>query len=233
MPYNFGDSWLFDATREQQRTLQDSTVEVLANLHGIENASGRFAFLDYDPSLGDSALRRRVANAKDWYEYAREGHRSSVIERFFAVLDDNWPSDEGQTVVSWGDSRIGNVMYKDFRPCAVLDWEMACLGPRELDLAWLTYSHGVFESLAQVFELGGMPNFLRTEDVAATYESLTGHTPRNLDWYEAFAAVQWCIVFVRTGLRAVHFGTEEMPDEVDAFIRHRDAVEQMLASLPS
>ncbi|MBV8235263.1 MAG: phosphotransferase family protein, partial [Acidimicrobiia bacterium] len=32
MPYTFGDNWLFDATPEQQRSLQDSTVEVLANL---------------------------------------------------------------------------------------------------------------------------------------------------------------------------------------------------------
>jgi len=231
MPYNFGDSWLFDATPEQQRTLQDSSIEVLANLHGIDNAAERFSFLQYDAALGDTALRRRIAHAKDWYEYAREGHRSTVVERLFAWLDDNWPSDEGPTVVSWGDSRIGNVMYKDFMPCAVLDWEMAALGPRELDLAWMTYSHGVFESLAQVFELPGMPNFLRADDAAATYESLTGHTPRNLDWYSAFAAVQWAIVFVRTGLRAVHFGTEEMPAEVDDFIRHRDAIERMLTEL--
>ena len=231
MPYNFGDSWLFDATPTEQRTLQDSTVQVLASLHGIDNAEERFAFLAYDAALGDSALRRRIANAKAWYEYAREGHRSNIVERLFAWLDEHWPGDEGPTVVSWGDSRIGNVMYKDFRPCAVLDWEMACLGPRELDLAWLTYSHGVFESLAQVFELGGMPDFLRPDDVAATYESLTGYTPRELDWYSAFAAVQWAIVFVRTGLRAVHFGEEQMPESVDDFIRHREAIERMLADL--
>jgi len=231
MPYNFGDSWLFDATPDEQRTLQDSTVGVLAKLHGIDKAEERFSFLQYDSSLGDTALRRRIANAKEWYEYAREGHRSTVVERLFACLDTHWPADEGPTVVSWGDARIGNIMYKDFKPCAVLDWEMACLGPRELDLAWLTYSHGVFESLTKVFELPGMPTFLRREDVAATYESLTGHAPRDLDFYMAFAAVQWCIVFVRTGLRAVHFGTEEMPETVDDFIRHRDAVEQMLAEL--
>jgi aminoglycoside phosphotransferase (APT) family kinase protein len=124
-------------------------------------------------------------------------------------------------------------MYKDFRPCAVLDWEMAALGPRELDLAWLTYSHGVFETLAGMFELGGMPHFLQPLDVAATYESMAGHTPRHLDFYTAFAAVQWCIVFVRTGLRAVHFGTEQMPDDVNDFIRHRPAVEQLLADLKS
>src|SRR5437588_845211 len=77
--------------------------------------------------------------------------------------------------VVWGDSRIGNVMYRDFRPCAVLDWEMAALGPRELDLAWMIYAHAVFEDLARVFELPGMPHFMRMDDVATTYESMTGY----------------------------------------------------------
>ena len=30
MPYTFGDNWLFDAPVDDQRQLQDSTVEVLA-----------------------------------------------------------------------------------------------------------------------------------------------------------------------------------------------------------
>ena len=53
----------------------------------------------------------------------------------------------------------------------------------------------------------------------------------DLGFYLSFAAVQWCIVFVRTGLRAVHFGAEQMPGDVDEFIRHRPAVEQLLADL--
>jgi aminoglycoside phosphotransferase (APT) family kinase protein len=230
MPYSFGDNWLYDASPEEQRMLQDATVGVLAQLHGIGEAEERFAFLALDDA-GSSHLERLINHAKAWYDYAREGYRSSLVDRLFAWLDSHLPADPGPTVVSWGDSRIGNVMYKDFRPCAVLDWEMAALGPRELDLAWLIYSHGVFETLASMFELGGMPHFLQAEDVARTYESLTGHTPRDLGFYLTFAAVQWCIVFVRTGLRAVHFGTEQMPDDVDDFIRHRPAVEQLLSEI--
>jgi aminoglycoside phosphotransferase (APT) family kinase protein len=228
MPYSFGDNWLFDATAEQQRTLQDSSVEVLAGLHGIENAEERFSFLAHDDDEGDSPLGRRVSHTQAWYDYARDGHRSELIESGFRWLDEHWPDDEGPTVVAWGDSRIGNVMYRDFRPCAVLDWEMAALGPRELDLAWMIYAHAVFEDLARIFELPGMPHFMRRDDVASTYEALTGHTPRDLDFYMAYAAVQWGIVFVRTGLRAVHFGEEQMPTNVDDFIRNRESLERML-----
>lgn len=45
MPYTFGDNWLFDATADQQRHLQDSTIEVLARLHSIPNAQQTFGFL--------------------------------------------------------------------------------------------------------------------------------------------------------------------------------------------
>ena len=38
---------------------------------------------------------------------------------------------------------------------------------------------------------------------------LTGHAPRDLDWYATYAALQYAIVFLRTGARAVHFGEIE------------------------
>jgi aminoglycoside phosphotransferase (APT) family kinase protein len=228
MPYNFGDSWVYDASTADQRRLQESTVGVLAQLHAIDNAQTRFDFLAFDDP-GDTPLRRHVAHAHAWYEFAHEGNRSSLIEQGFAWLDEHWPDDEGDTVVSWGDSRIGNVMYRDFEPVAVLDWEMAGLGPRELDLAWLVNAHCVFEHLAAGFELGGMPHFLRLDDVASHYEALTGYTPRDLDFYMTYAAVEWAIVFLRTGLRAVHFGEREMPSDVHDLMHHRGLFEQMLS----
>ena len=45
-------------------------------------------------------------------------------------------ADPGPDVLSWGDARIGNIIYAGFEPAAVLDWEMAALGPRELDVSW-------------------------------------------------------------------------------------------------
>jgi aminoglycoside phosphotransferase (APT) family kinase protein len=229
MPYNFGDSWLFDASTADQRRLQDSTVAVLAELHGIDRPGEQFAFLD-PAAAGDTPLRRRVARTRDWYDFAAAGgFASPLIERCFAWLDDHWPSHEGPTVVCWGDARIGNAMYRDFVPVAVLDWEMATLGPRELDVAWLVYGHRIFEDIAASLELPGMPHFLRRDDVAATYESLTGHTPRDLDFYGTYAALQYGIVFLRTGHRQVHFGEIEMPADVDDLIMNREPLERMLA----
>jgi aminoglycoside phosphotransferase (APT) family kinase protein len=229
MPYNFGDSWLYDAAPADQRHLQDATVDVLARLHAIDRPVERFPFLVPDVE-GSTPLRRRVAGTRAWYEFAAaDGFSSPLVERAFAWLDDHWPAHEGETVLDWGDSRIGNMMFDGFDPVAVLDWEMAGVGPRELDVAWLIYGHRIFEDIAAQMGLGGMPDFLRLDDVAATYERVAGHTPRDLTWYGTYAALQYAIVFLRTGARSVHFGEMDPPATADDLIMNRDGLERMLA----
>ena len=113
-------------------------------------------------------------------------------------------------MLSWGDARIGNLMYRDFTPVAVLDWEMASLGPRDLDVGWMIYLHRFFDDLAVSYGLRGLPSLLRRDSVASTYESLTGYAPRDLDWYTTYAAVRHAVIMTRVGLRQVYFG--EAPD---------------------
>ncbi|XGU18600.1 phosphotransferase [Rhodococcus sp. 3Y1] len=81
--------------------------------------------------------------------------------------------DSGSAVLCWGDSRIGNVIYRDFEPAAVLDWEMATLGPRELDLGWMIFQHRFFEDLAA---MAGLPE-CRTSFVARTWQRPTARFP--------------------------------------------------------
>lgn len=229
MPYTFGDNWLFDASAEDQRRLQASTIDVIASLHAIERPEAQFGFLAYDEA-GSTALRRHVAHARAWYEFATgDGTRSPLAERGFDWLEQHRPTDEGEVVLCWGDARIGNVLYRDFRAVAVLDWEMAGLGPRELDVAWLLFSHRVFQHLAERFGAPGMPDFLRPDDVCAAYESKTGHTLRDLDFYMTYHAVQWAIVFLRTGYRGVRFGEREMPPDAEEFMHHKDLLAEMIA----
>lgn len=236
MPYPFGDNWLYDAMPEQQAALQRSTVEVLAKLHGIPDAAERFAFLD--PAVtgheGATPLARNVAKTRAWYDFAvaaAEGSpRSPLIERALAWLEANLPADDSakEAVLIWGDSRIGNVMYRDFAPVAVLDWEMATLGPREMDLAWLVFAHAVFQEIATAFELPGMPDFLTVEDVVATYRELTGAEVGDLTWYQIHAGVIWGIVFLRTSARQIHFGEIERPEDPESVMHHRPLFERLL-----
>ena len=228
MPYPFG-SWLSEAAPDEQDRLQRSSVRVLAELHDMDVSADDLAFLELDRP-GDSALRRHVADSVAYYEWvASEGARSPLIERAFRWLDDHWPRDDSQSTLSWGDARIGNMMFRDYEPVAVLDWEMAATGPREVDLAWMIYLHRFLDDLAVALELPGMPGFMRLDDVAATYESYTGHTPKDLEFYTLYAALRHAIVMSRVAQRSVLFGEMEMPDDPDDMIMHRATVERMLA----
>ena len=228
MPYTFGDNWLYDASPDEQRLLQDRTVDIIADLHAIPEATTRFSFLEYEQP-GATPLRRHVAHVQAWYDFAvADGLRSPLVEQGFAWLDEHWPTVESDTVLCWGDARIGNILYQGFEPAAVLDWEMAALGPRELDLAWLVFAHMVFEDITAVFELPGMPHFLQPVDVLSRYQARTGHAARDFEFYLTLCAVQWGVVFLRTGLRQAHFGEIEMPDDPEELLRHRFVFERLL-----
>jgi aminoglycoside phosphotransferase (APT) family kinase protein len=119
-------------------------------------------------------------------------------------------------------------MYQDFEPVGVLDWEMASVAPREVDLAWMIFIHRFFEDIVHLLELPGMPDFMRLDDVCASYEKLTGHTPRDMRWYLVYAALRHGIVMARVTRRAVAFGEAEMPDDPDDLIMHKSTLYDMI-----
>jgi aminoglycoside phosphotransferase (APT) family kinase protein len=231
MPYTFGGNWFADAPAEKRRELQDATVDVLAKLHSIPNAEATFGFLaEVDPP-GDTPLARHFGWLKDWYEFSvPDIGRSPLVEGALTWLEQNFPADVAATppVLAWGDSRIGNVLYEDFRPVAVLDWEMATVGPRELDVAWIIFAHMVFQELAGLAGLPGLPDVLREDDVRTTYEELTGATLGDLRWFYVYSGVIWCCVFMRTGARRVRFGEIEKPDDVESMFYHASLLKRLL-----
>lgn len=230
LPYNFGDNWLHDATHDDQKRLQDNSVQVLAQLHAIPDATATFDFLDPERHgyAGATLLERNLARTRAWYEFAvADIGRSPVIERGLAWLEANLP-DTAEAVLCWGDSRIGNIMYRDFEPVAVLDWEMAALGPRELDVSWIVFAHRVFETITGMLEMPGMPHFLREDDVRAEYERITGAVLGDLHWYHIYNGIQWAIVFMRTGARQIHFGEIERPDDIESLFHHKPLLDRLL-----
>ncbi|HET7689183.1 MAG TPA: phosphotransferase family protein [Nocardioidaceae bacterium] len=224
-PYVFG-GWLYDATPEERRRLQDATVDVIAGIHAVP--------LEQFPSLraeaGDDALRAHVQGQRDHYAWthATDGIRVPILERTFDWLDQHWPADPGDTVLSWGDARPGNILYDGFDPAAVLDWEMAALAPRGVDVAWMALIHAFFQDIANVFELPGLPDFAVAEDVAARYAQTSGHEIQDLHWYLVYAALRHGVVMSQVKRRMIHFGEETAPEDPDDYVMHRALLERLL-----
>ena len=231
MPYTFGGNWFADAPKPRQQELQDATVEVLAKLHAIPDAAQRFSFLaEVDPP-GDTPLRRHFGWLTQWYEFAvPDIGRSPLVEQALGWLEDHFPTDAAARtpVLCWGDSRVGNVLYEDFRPVAVLDWEMATIGPRELDVSWIIFAHMVFQELAGLAGVPGLPDVLTEQDVRASYERLTGARLGDLRWFYIYSGVIWCCVFMRTTARRVHFGEMDKPEDVESTFYHASLLRRLL-----
>ncbi len=227
LPYTFGDNWFFEAELVDQQRLERSAVEALAALHAL-TVDGPAAFLA-GPDDGASPLRHHVREMRDYYDWvAADGVSSPLIERGFEWLEEHWPSNEDDAVFSWGDARVGNMMFEDFEPVAVLDWEMASVGPREIDLGWMIYIHRFFQDLVEDLGLPGMPHILRRDTVAGLYQSITGYEPRDLDFYTAYAALRHGIVMFRITRRSIRFGEAEMPEDPDHAILHHAHLARML-----
>jgi len=179
------------------------------------------------PEHGATPLAQQLGYQRFYYEWAREGGSFPLIERTLTWLEENLP-EEGEPVLNWGDARVGNTLYRDFVPVAVLDWEMATVGPREVDLAWMIFLHEFFQDLAERFGMPRMEGFLERDAMIAEYEELTGHTVRNLEWFEVFAALRFAIVSVRTTARGVAYGVQEWSGDPDDVVMFRGLLENML-----
>jgi aminoglycoside phosphotransferase (APT) family kinase protein len=225
-PYVFG-GWVADASPEQRAGMQRDAVSVLARLHTLNPGNVDLEFLAR-PEHGTSALDQQLGHERQYYEWARDGESFPLIERAFAWLDEHRPPD-GDAVLNWGDARIGNMLFRDFRVAGVLDWEMATVGPREVDLAWMIFLHRFFQDMAERYGMTGIPDFMTRDGVVADYEELTGHRVRDLDWFEVFAALRFAIVSVRTTTRGVAYGTQERPADNDDFVMFRHLLDEMIS----
>jgi aminoglycoside phosphotransferase (APT) family kinase protein len=189
-PYTAG-GWLFDASPADQARLHRSALEVMASLHRLDWADG-FGFLQRH-DLGPPGMASQLAAGRAYLLWAAEGGSLPLHEAAMAWLEANRP-EEPPIGVNWGDARIGNMMFRDFEPVAVFDWEMATLGPAEVDLAWWL----VLERYSA--EGNGhppLPGFPPREETIAGYEELLGRPVRDLEYYEVWAALRFAIVLVR------------------------------------
>ncbi|MEV8319693.1 phosphotransferase family protein [Streptomyces sp. NPDC059900] len=226
MPYTYEGNWLHSASDAERAHLEEASIRLIAHLHDqVPLADAGFLAL---PGEG-SALRRHVRAQRAYYAWVVDGlPRSPLIESAFERLEEWWPADEGGAVLNWGDARIGNVIYDGFEPAAVLDWEMAALAPREVDLGWTVYLHRFFQDLTVSFGQDGLPGFLRRDRIEESYARLTGHTPRDMDFYTLYAAMRHAVVMLRVAYRQVHFGEAAVPDDPDTLILHHASLAAMV-----
>jgi aminoglycoside phosphotransferase (APT) family kinase protein len=179
------DEWITEASPEQQRAVHVAFIDTLVAIHMVDWST---------PDLAANLVGPLVSDALEYWaayvEWAGEGAPIPALARGLEWCRSHLPRSDGDgvgSVLLWGDPRLGNLIFGDDRAVrAVLDWDLAAIGPPEMDLGWVFGLDFMMERLfGQV-----VPGFMSKDEALAHYEHRSGHEVAHLDWHEVFALVR-------------------------------------------
>lgn len=228
-PYLLDPSgWFLQGTPEDWKRFETSTIDVMVQLHEVkvDVNDDDTAFLS-SGHPGRTALGQLLESMRSYYEWAREGHAVPILERALEVLTATLPAND-RCVLNWGDARPGNIIYRDFQPAAVLDWEMAGMGPPEVDLAWTTFFQRFYAWMAEGYGLAPVPAMFDRDEVRAVYEQLSCRGLDSLAWYEAFSGLRFGIILVRMNLRSTAYGMQDPCDDPNDMVMFAPLLDRLL-----
>ena len=199
-PYNFS-GWVLDLPAAERARMQNILLSVIAGVNSVR--ADRCDLTEFRrPRLGSSPLEWQVNYIAGLYEWAREAERYPLVERALHWLRDRLPERADPPCVNWGDARAGNLLFADGEVSAVLDWEGACLGYPEVDVAFVWVMHRYYQQRAEAQGIAGLPELFRAEGMAAEYARLTGAPLTDLHWYQVLGAARVAAIQVRFVSRA-------------------------------
>lgn len=153
---------------------------ILAAIHGLDfEVPGRLTYVE------------PAAMVKQLYRAHRSfGEDLPVFDLAFQYLAQNAPQTETRVFLH-GDFRNGNLIVDETGIVAALDWEMAHIGDRHEDLAWLCVNSWRFGAIDK--PVGGFGN---REDLYEAYESAGGSPvdPDMVRYWEVFGALKWGVI---------------------------------------
>jgi aminoglycoside phosphotransferase (APT) family kinase protein len=173
--------WLHDAPPADQRCVHDAFLDACARIHRAP--------------LPDIGLREGLAADIEWWRDYRQWAAAdeSLVTRFDALAS-TAPRAVAPPSLLWGDVRIPNVVFDErLTPIAVLDWEMASIGPAELDFGWYLAIHRKSQEQLRA----SLPGLRDRDDAIAFYEMCLGRELAAIDWYEAWADLRIDLIMSR------------------------------------
>ncbi len=216
------DPWILAATLDQQAHLQRQFLDTLARIH-------RTPWRGQPGAAGLRGARGGLDDEISWWEdlasWSFDGQSPPEVSDAFAWCRAHQPAAELPVGVLWGDVRLGNVLFDDdYEPIAVLDWEMASLGPAELDLAWCT----ALDEMAEHFVGRRLPGFIGRDEIVSRHQQELGRPLVAFRWFEIFAMCRSAVLNIRADrLASIRRGRPVRPAADNAVLAYaRAAIDQ-------
>jgi len=187
------EGFFVDAQPSDRRRMIEGGLHLLAEIHTVDWREAGLSWL-----VAPGTTPGTLAQLDIWERYLREhlGDRvNPTADASLRWLRANVPPGL-EPGLSWGDARPGNLIWRDFEPVCVTDWENVAIAPPEMDIGWwLMFDRTCHEyGFAALPRLEGEPSL---DEQRALYASLTGRDPEVIRYFELFAAVRYVAIITR------------------------------------
>lgn len=164
-PASLFDPWLTEATPAQRRDAQSEMVQVMAAIHRLDWEGAGLDWL----RTGRGSLDDHLATWTSYLHWAAVDQDVPRVEAILAWCRAHRPAGDPAPSLLWGDPRLENLVMTEGRTTrAVLDWDLATIGPGEMDLGWYL---GLEQVLYDLTGLAPLEGFASAEQVAAEYQA--------------------------------------------------------------
>jgi aminoglycoside phosphotransferase (APT) family kinase protein len=177
---------------ESRRSFGLHVAEVLSDLHLVKPEAVGLGELGRKEAYLERQLKRWT---KQWE--ATKTHEIPEMDESQRLLHEDMPEQIGSTIVH-GDYRPGNMIVRDGRMVALLDWELCTLGDPLADVGYLMNNWlqaGESGAEAAPTGIGGFP---KRQEICDIYEAATGRSLDRIDYYRAFS--HWRLAAIGQGV---------------------------------
>lgn len=182
--------WVKEDLDESDRAeMWANGLETLAAIHRVDPAKHDLSRLPR-ARPGEPLVAEELRKFDSMFTAAlRERCDPGIVEAWEWLQ--STPPAGGTRRLCWGDSRPGNVIWRENRPVAVIDWEMANLADPLSDLAWW-----VWIDRCNCLGLGAepLPGVPAPREVFESWHAQTGLPIDDIAWFELFTVVRYAIV---------------------------------------
>ena len=183
--------FFFDGTPAERRHMIEAGIGVMAEIHTVD---WQRAGLDWLVPTGVTPGTLQQIDVWERYLRAALGRRENpVTDKALTWLRANLPSEE-EITLSWGDARPGNIIWQNFEPACITDWENVSIATPLLDLGWWLMFDRTCHDTVGAERLPGEPSLDEQRDY---YAKITGRDVRNVDYYVLLAAVRYVGIITR------------------------------------
>ena len=206
------EGFFVDAAPEERRSMIEDGLRILAAVHSVDYKAAGFEWL-----VPPGSTPGVEAQLDLWELFGRQELRERVHPTFdagAAWLRANLPGSL-ENGFGWGDSRLGNIIFRDARCICITDFENAAIHPPEVDLGWWLMFDRTQHECVGVQRLPGEPT---RDDQRALYESFAGRSVGDSYFFEVLAALRYSAIVVRVMNRWVDRGM--LPPDHEVWLRN-------------